>query len=188
LKIDFGAIYGRQPKASILDTEQRRIAQADPAFREALRRRVRNPERFAAFMAGKPFYTAPERPCARCGGHRKRARDHTCYDCILERNRSDWEMMQAGIRPPAKRSLDGHRDLLARQKRERAGESISRTWATADPPGTLTVTRHPTGRTECHFPDAHHEPDLAKLDGRHVHRLCVVLPELREALEWAGWW
>lgn len=183
----FKATWGREPRASILDKEQRRIAMADPAYREALRRRVRSPERFAAFMAGKPFYAAPDRPCRLCGSIRKRPRDHTCLDCILAKNRGDWQMMQAGEKPAAQRSRDGHLDALARQRQERAGESISRTWETADSPGTLTVTRWPTGRTEVLFPDGHREPDLGRLDGRHVHHLRTILPELREALAWAGW-
>lgn len=187
MKSHFEAAYGRQPRASVLDSEQRKIALVDPAFREALRKRVRNPERFAAFMARQPFYMAPDRACGLCGGQRKRPRDHTCYDCILDRNRDDWEMMQAGVRPASQRSLDGHRDLLERQRRERSGENISRSWSTTEPAGTLTVTRWPTGRLEVLFPDGHREADLGKHSGRYVHRLCVMLPELAEALEWAGW-
>lgn len=97
-------------------------------------------------------------------------------------------MMRAGIRPPSQRSLDGHRDMLARKKQERAGESLSRSWATNDPPGHLTVTRWPTGRTEAIFPDGHREPNLEKIDGQRVQRLCAILPELREALSFLGWW
>ena len=182
------ALYGRQPRASILDSQQRKIALADPAYRGALRKRVRSADRFAAFLAGTPFFAVPERPCKHCGGIRKRPRDHTCYDCILRTNRTDWQMRQAGISPPAKRSLDGHRDVLARKKRERGGESVTRTWATHNPPGELAVTLWPTGRTEVLFPDGHHEPDFGKLDGQHVQRLCGVLPQLWEALAWAGWW
>lgn len=182
------ALYGRKPRASILDSRQRKIALADPAYRAALGTRVRSGDRFAAFMAGKPFFAVPGRPCGHCGGIRKRPRDHTCYDCILRANCTDWQLMQAGISPPAKRSLDGHRDVLARQKRERGGESVTRTWATHNPPGELAVTLWPTGRAEVRFPDGHHEPDFGKLDGRHVQRLCGALPQLREALAWAGWW
>jgi len=127
----FAATWGREPRASLLDKEQRKIALAEPAFRETLRRRVRSPERFAALMTGRPFYIAEDRPCRLCGSSRKRPRDHTCYDCILGKNQTDWARMQAGLRPPAERSLAGHRDSLARQKREKAGESLSRTWETA---------------------------------------------------------
>lgn len=139
-------------------------------------------------MAGRPYFAVPERPCKHCGGIRKRPRDHTCYDCILRRCRPDWQMMRAGIRPSAKRSLDGHRDVLARQKRERGGEHVRRTWPTRNPQGELAVTLWPTGRTEVLFPDGHREPDFGKLDGRSVQRLCAILPELGVALAWAGWW
>ena len=180
------ALHGRQPRASILDSQQRKIALTDPAYRDALRKRVRSADRFAAYMAGTPYFAVPERPCKHCGGMRKRPRDHTCYDCILRTNRTDWQLMQTGISPPAKRSLDGHRDMLARQKRERGGECDRRTWPTHNPPGELAVTRWPTGRTEVLFPDGHREPDFGKLAGQHVQRLCDVLPELRVALAWGG--
>ena len=188
ISVDFMALYGRLPRASILDSQQRKIALADPAYRAALGKRVRSADRFAAHMAGTPFFAVPERPCGHCGGIRKRPRDHTCYDCVLRSNRTDWQMMQAGISPPAKRSLGGHRDALARQKRERGGENVRRTWPTHIPPGKLAVTLWPTGKTDVLFPDGHHEPDLGKLSGRDVQRLCGILPELREALAWAGWW
>lgn len=188
ISVDFMALYGRQPRASILDSAQRKIALADPAYRAALRRRVRSADRFAAYMAGKPYFAAPARPCKHCGGIRKRPRDHTCYDCILRSNRTDWQMMQAGIRPPAQRSLASHRDVLARLKRERDGESLSRTWVTQNPPGVLTVTLSPTGKTDVLFPDGWNAEDFEKLGGHRVHRLCGILPELREALAWAGWW
>jgi len=57
-----------------------------------------------------------------------------------------------------------------------------------DREGSITVTHHPTGRTEVLFPDGHRKPNLAALGGKPVHRLCIILPELRQALAWAGCW
>lgn len=138
-------------------------------------------------MAGTKTYNAPDKPCSRCGGMVRRVLNRACQICGLRRSRKGWSAIKAGLRPDAKQSRPGYLDALARQRRERAGESISRTWETADPPGTLTVTRWPTGRTEVLFPDGHREADLGQLDGRHVHRLRTILPELGKALAWAGW-
>ena len=73
-------------------------------------------------------------------------------------------------------------DLLAREQAERDGERDTRQF------GSLTVIRWPTGRLEVLFPDGHREHDLAKTDARHVHRLMEMLPELKDALVWAGWY
>lgn len=90
--------------------------------------------------------------------------------------------MKAGLAPRVMRNKDSHLDLLDRQRSEREGECQMREF------GSLTVTRWPTGRLEVLFPDGHRELDLAKTGGPHVHRLIEMLPELRDALVWAGWY
>ena len=90
--------------------------------------------------------------------------------------------MKAGLAPKVMRNKDSHLDLLERQRAEREGECDTREF------GSLTVIRWPTGRLEILFPDGHHEPDLGKTGGRHVHKLMYMLPELKDALIWAGWY
>jgi hypothetical protein len=77
--------------------------------------------------------------------------------------------------------LDSHLDVLARQRAEKNGEHEERQF------GEVTVRRFPTGRLEVTYPDGFVEPDLSKQSGRHVHRLMDLLPELKDALVWAGW-
>jgi hypothetical protein len=89
--------------------------------------------------------------------------------------------MKAGIAPHKKRSKDSHLDLLARRKAERNGEYKERQF------GRITVKEWPTGRLEVTFPDGFVEPDLAKTGGENVWRLIDMLPELKDALVWAGW-
>lgn len=175
------ALHQRQPRADKLDAAQRRLCQADPAYSAALRARVADASRFAAFIDGAAWYIALERPCAKCGNFKKRTRDRSCYACHLNRGGENFERMKAGLAPQVTRSLDSHLDLLQRQRAEREGECETREF------GSITVTRWPTGRLEVLFPDGHREPDLAAQDGKHVHRLMEMLPELREALVWAGW-
>lgn len=90
--------------------------------------------------------------------------------------------MRAGIAPKVMRNKDSHLDLLERQRAERDGECDTRQF------GSLAVTRWPTGRLEVLFPDGFREPDLVKTDPKHVHSLMDTLPELRDALIWAGWY
>lgn len=139
-------------------------------------------ERFAAFMEGCAYYIALERPCARCGDFRKRTRDRSCYRCHVLRGAENFERMKAGLAPKVMRNKDSHLDLLDRQRAEREGECDTREF------GSITVTRWPTGRLEVLFPDGHREHDLAKTDARHVYRLMDMLPELKDALIWAGWY
>ena len=117
------------------------------------------------FLANASYYIDLERPCARCGGGKRRTRDRSCYTCHLQRGVKNFERMKAGLSPEAKRSRDSHLDLLARQRAEREGDCETRTF------GSLTVTRWPTGRLEVLFPDGYREDDLSKCSGRHVHRL-----------------
>lgn len=90
--------------------------------------------------------------------------------------------MKAGISPVVSRNKDSHLDLLARVKAERKGEFISAQF------GKLLVKRYPTGRLEVTFPDGYCERDLNQCDNSHIQRLIEMLPELQDALIWAGWY
>ena len=174
-------LHHRQPRADKLDVAQRSLCHTDPAYSEALEKRVKDVRRFAAFLSGMPSYVRLGPPCGRCDGFRRRTRDRSCYTCHLNRGRENFERMKAGLSPLKARSLDSHLDLLARQKAEKKGEYAERDF------GSIVVKRWPTGRLEVTFPDGYVEPDLSKKDGRHVHWLMGELPELKDALVWAGW-
>lgn len=175
-------LHHAQPRADKLTIKQRRLCSADPAFLEALRMRVASAARFSAFLAGAPFYVALERPCARCRDFRKRTRDRSCYRCHLNRGGENFEFIKAGLRPVAKRSRESHLDLLERRRAERNGEHMAAEF------GRISVRRFPTGRLEVTFPDGFIEPDLADTGSPNVQRLVEMLPELNEALIWAGWY
>lgn len=175
------SLHHRQPRADKLDAKQRRLCHADPAFLEALRARVADPARFSAFLDGAAFYVALERPCERCGSHKKRTRDRSCYGCHLSRSGANFERMKAGLAPMVSRSRDGHLDVLERQRAERAGEHLCREF------GGIVAKRWPTGRLEVTFPDGHHEHDLSKLPFREIENAVAEFPMLKEALRWAGW-
>lgn len=175
-------LHQQQPRADKLDARQRRLSLASPAFKEALRSRVKSEERWSAFIDGAPYYIALEQPCGRCGDFRKRTRDRSCYRCHLLRGAENFERMKAGLRPKVMRSMDSHMDLLARQRAERQGECDTRQF------GSVTVTRWPTGRLEVAFPDGYREHDLSKVDPRKIWNAMENLPELKDALIWAGWY
>lgn len=174
-------LHQTQPRADKLDARQRRLCQADPAFLEALKGRVENAERFAAFLDGGAFYVALGRPCATCGDFRKRTRDRSCYDCHLMRGGENFKRMRAGLAPEVLRCNDGHLDLLTRKRAERQGDCLSRAF------GKLEATRWPLGRLEITFPDGHHEIDLARLSLQELVIAMREFPMLAEALNWAGW-
>ncbi|WP_420143957.1 hypothetical protein [Sphingobium sp.] len=175
-------LHQQQPRANKLGAQQRRICQADPAFRKALEARVNDPRRFAAFLAGMPSYVRLSAPCDRCGGFRRRTRDRACYTCHLNRGRENFERMKAGLAPKVKQSRDGYLDMLDRQRREKNDEFIIKEF------GRISVRWFPTGRLEVIYPDGYVEPDLSKVSGQRVWELMEMLPELKDALIWAGWY
>ncbi|TPE62311.1 hypothetical protein FJQ54_07250 [Sandaracinobacter neustonicus] len=174
-------LHAAQPRANKLDARQRAICKVDPAFADALSARVNDPRRFAAFAVGATSYIRMAEPCPRCEGFRRRVRDRSCYACHLNRGRDNFERMRAGLSPHKLRSRDSQLDVLSRQRREKAGEFLERTF------GSVTVKLFPSGRLEVHYPDGYVEPDLGKVDGRRVWELMDMLPELRDALIWARW-
>lgn len=175
------ALHQRQPRADKLDAKQRRLCHADPTFLEALRKRVASPERFSAFMDGAASYIALERPCAKCGDFRKRTRDRSCYRCHLNRGGENFARIKAGLPPQVSRTQNSHLDLLKRNRAERNGQHLSRTF------DGLVAKQWPTGRLEITFPDGYHEPDFAKLNYHGVKDAIRQFPMLVSALKWAGW-
>jgi len=175
------ALHQRQPRADKLDARQRTICHADPAYAEALRQRVSNEGRFAAFMAGVPSYIDINGLCPRCGNFRRRTRDRSCYACHLNRSGENFERIKAGIAPVVTRNLDSHLDLLARQKGEREDDHQARQF------GDITAKWWPTGKLEVTFGDGYTEPDFTKLTWHECMRALEMYPGLRDVLRWAGW-
>jgi hypothetical protein len=90
--------------------------------------------------------------------------------------------MKAGLAPKIMRNKESHLDLLERKRAESEGKCDTRQF------GSVIVTRWPTGRLEVLFPDGHREDDLAKVEPRKVYNAMENLPELKDALIWAGWY
>lgn len=91
--------------------------------------------------------------------------------------------MKAGATPIVTRNRASHLDLLERRRAERDGHGITKTF------GSITATRWPTGRLEVHFPNGTSTPDLAKaMSAKAIWQAAQGLPDLLEALRWAGWY
>lgn len=176
------ALHQQQPRANKLGAQQRRICNVDPAFLRALEVRVNDPRRFAAFLAGMPSYVRLSAPCERCGGFRRRTRDRACYTCHLNRGRENFERMKAGLSPQVKHSRDGYLDVLDRRRREKDDGFVIKEF------GRISVKHFPTGRLEVTYPDGYVEQDLSTVSGERVWKLMEMLPEMKDALIWAGWY
>jgi hypothetical protein len=174
-------LHQRQPRANKLDARQRAICNADPAYAEALRKRVSHETRFSAFIASVPFYVDIEALCPRCGGYRRRTRDRSCYQCHLARSGSNFERMKAGLAPKVARSKDSYLDLIERQTADRNDEYSERHF------GDLGARVWPLGRLEVTFPDGYVEPDFSKLSWQACRNALDQYPELLEVFRWAGW-
>lgn len=174
-------LHQRQPRADKLDARQRKICHADHAFAEALRRRVANPARFSAFMAGAASYVALEGLCPKCGHFRRRTRDRSCYACHLRRGGENFARIRAGLLPLVGRTRDGHLDQLQRQKAERNHEFQSRQF------GDINAKLWPMGRLEVTYGDGYVDPDLSKRSWQECMNALEIYPGLRDVLRWAGW-
>ena len=174
-------LHHRQPRGDKLDARQRALCLADPAFADALKGRVQNPDRFSAFVAGAPSYVAAGSPCLKCGSLSKRVRDRSCYGCHLARGRPNFDRIKAGGSPITTRSLSSHLDLLQRAKAERRGEYAEKLFE------GLTARQLPTGTLAITFPDGHYESDLGKLSHVEMTNALAEFPMLRDAMRWAGW-
>jgi len=139
-------LHGIQPRADKLAQRQRSIARLDPAFAEALRRRVSDPGRWVAFMLARPNYTG--KVCPRCGSTLRRTRDRSCYACLLRKTQPAMAAIRAGQRPPATRSRDSYLDLLARRGRELRSFQRGQWSATVSGTG-LTTLRNTALSIDC---------------------------------------
>jgi len=175
------SLHHQQPRADKLCARQRRLCRQDPAFAEALRRRVADPVRFDAFVSGATSYLRLAEPCKRCGGYKRRVRDRSCYQCHLARSGENFERMKAGIAPKVKRSLDNHLDVLARQRADRVGPAEVVTM------GRVTARRWLMGQLEVTFDNGETEADINSRSFGEIMNAMVRYPELRDVLRWAGW-
>jgi hypothetical protein len=175
------ALHRSQPRADKLDARQRTICRADPAFAEALRKRVSNEGRFAAFITSVPYYIDLDGLCPRCGNYKRRTRDRSCYACHLVRSGANFERIKAGLVPDVQRTLDGHLDLLARKRAERNDQFATFQF------GDITAKRWPMGRLEVTFGDGYVEPDFTRLTWHECMAALEMYPSLRDVLRWAGW-
>jgi hypothetical protein len=175
------ALHQRQPRGDKLDARQQAICQADPAYADALRRRVSNERRFSAFMAGASYYMDLQARCAKCGDFKRRTRDRSCYPCHLARSGPNFERMKAGLAPVVQRSRASYLDRAARLAAERRDEFSARQF------GDLQARSWPTGRLEVSFPNGHVEPDFSKLSWNECMNAIEMFPHLRDVFRWAGW-
>lgn len=164
-----------------MDARQRKLCHADAAFAEALERRVANPARFAAFMAGAASYLALEGLCPKCGNFRRRTRDRSCYACHLKRGGENFERIKAKLAPIVNRSKESHLDLVQREKADRNDEYDARDF------GEISAKVWPMGRLEVTFADGYIEPDFSKLSWDECINAANMHPELRDVFRWAGW-
>ncbi len=174
-------LHHRQPRADKLDVRQRKLCHADAAFAEALGRRVANPARFSAFMAGAASYVALEALCPKCGHFRRRTRDRGCYSCHLRRGGENFARIRAKLAPLVSRTKDSHLDLLQRQKADREHEFTARQF------GDLSAKVWPMGRLEVTFPDGYIESDFSALSWRACRNAVEQYPVMMEVFRWAGW-
>lgn len=173
-------LHGRQPRGGKLDGRQYRLCLSDPAYAAALRPRVTDPSRWAAFLAGRVQYAG--RPCHRCGSTSRRVRDAGCYACLLSTNRGDWQKLRAGVMPLAERTRAGLEAIREQQRREAAGEYAEAVY------GPFTARSYPTGRLALVAPSLSiNQHDLASLPASQIVSLCRRYPDLRDVLAWAGW-
>lgn len=175
------SLHRTQPRAKYLTPKLRQLCRVDPAFRIELQGRVSVPARWEAFMAGLSHFTGKK--CARCGSLRRRVANGACYECMLARNRGDFELIRSRVMPPASRTLAGLRDLQERRRRERLGE------VRHFQEGDWGAEQFPTGRVRLVSArrgwDTH---DLARgIDPKRLFDIAVTDPDLAALLVRLGW-
>ncbi len=206
--------YQRQPRGDKLDKRQRQICKADSTYAAALQKRVSDPARWAAFVAGQSWYGS-DSLCKRCGSNRRRVYNRECWTCRTNSRAENWQRILAGQQPIATRSRDGHLAILDAKRRERRGEfeeHIVGEWqARMYPTGRLAVScpaavvQGPaaSGATLAPLPASPYLavapfgtsphalafdcPDLNKADPRLLHGLVDRNPDLLTLLQWASW-
>ncbi len=85
---------GVQPRANQLGRKVKAIASGNPDFAEALRHRMKDPQRFEAFMEGKTTYLCPDNPCSKCGGTRRVVRDRRCHACVIRKRAEGFAILK----------------------------------------------------------------------------------------------
>jgi hypothetical protein len=167
--------------ASKLTRTKRELARLDSAVAEHFRKRIREPERFEAFLAGRSRYIS-DTPC-RCGSSIRTVYCASCWTC--QTTRRPLQLTAAGkvaAWPPALRSRAGWLALCEQRQRERNGERDSRTF------GHFTATTTPTGKLSISAPAVGISvPDLGALPFDSINNLVRLYPEVLDALRWAGW-
>jgi len=168
--------------ASKLTRAHRMLARADSAVAAHLQRRVREPARFAAFVAGHSSY-ASDTPCQRCGSSARTVYCASCHACQVRRR--PLQLTSTGkvaAWPPALRSRAGWLAVCDERRRERSGECDSRTF------GPFTATTTPTGKLSISAPALGISvPDMGALPFDHINHLCRLYPEVLDVLRFAGW-
>ena len=174
--------FGIRLRADKLTRTHRQLARTDPAVAGHLQRRIREPARFEAMMAGRTRYTSDTR-CSRCGSCARTVYGAACFTC--QTNRRPLQLTSGGkvaAWPPALRSRAGWLALCNERQRERQGERDASTF------GAFTATTTPTGKLSISAPTLGLSiPDMSALSFDHINRLVRLHPEFLELLEWAGW-
>jgi hypothetical protein len=174
------SLHQRAPRADKLGRDVARICRVDHSFAEALRRRVSNPARWEAFMAGDAGYVGNR--CPRCQSTLRRTRDRSCLQCKRDSTAGNYQRMLAGIRHMATRSRDGYLALLEAKRKEKAGDAYHIVV------GAWTAQSFATGRLAVQCPVAHiNQPDLASLSQQQIFSLVHRYPDLLEVMRAAGW-
>lgn len=168
--------------ASKLTRQHRQIARADPAVAAHLQRRIREPARHEAMMAGRTRYTS-DTACSRCGSHTRTVYAAACWTCATTKRplRTDSAGNVTGW-PPSLRSRAGWLALCDERKRERQGERHSCTF------GPFTATTTPTGKLSLSAPSLGISvADMGALPFDSINRMALLYPQVLDALRWASW-
>jgi hypothetical protein len=134
---------GHDLGAGKLTQAKRQLAKSDHAVAEFFRQRIREAERFAAFMSGRMTYPS-DTPCPVCSSTRRRVYAADCAPCQNRRRplRLDSRNKVASW-PQAQRTRASFLDINARRRRAKAGEVEAVTFGDVQawkfPDGRLTI-------------------------------------------------
>lgn len=174
--------FGVRLSASKLTRLHRELARSDTAIAEHFRRRIREPARFDAFLAGRSSYPS-DTLCTRCGSSIRTVYCASCYACQIRRRPLQ---LTAGGKvtawPPALRSRAGWLALCEERRRERNGEREACTF------GAFTASTTPTGKLSLEASGLGIRiPDLSSHSFDQINNLASRYPEVLDALRWASW-
>lgn len=174
----YEARLGIRLTASKLTRRHREIAQGDPAVASHLQRRIREPARYEALMAGRTRFTS-DTTCGRCGSSTRTVYSASCWTCAMTRRPlHTGSSGRVTSWPPARQSRAGFLDRADRSKRDPEAMTFGPFDAVQHPLGKLSVTADSLNWS-C--------PDLRTLDFNTINNLVRRYPEFLELLEWAGW-